>query len=70
MSTTITVRQAASLLGISKGTADRWLLRGTFPTPAYKIENSWIIPARPLLVMLGYSTDEVDATIQDTLAAA
>lgn len=70
MSSTLSVQQAADLLGISKNTADRWLTSGSFPVPVTKVERTWIIPTRPVLEIIGYSPEEVDATIQDTLAAA
>lgn len=67
---TVSVQQAAALLGISKSTCDRWLNHGTFPTPFTKVEKTWIIPVRPIYELLGYPTEKVDEFVHSTSAAA
>ena len=53
MQASITVRQAAQLIGISQGGAYKAIREGTFPTPVIKTGGRITVPTKQLLDLLG-----------------
>lgn len=51
--TTITVREAAKLLGIGDSTAYEAVRTDSFPVPVIKIGGRYTVPVQPLLHILG-----------------
>lgn len=54
MTGTITVRDAASRLGVSHGTAYAQIKAGTFPVPTLRIGRRIVVPTGPLDHLLAY----------------
>lgn len=50
---TLTVPEAAALLGCSTSAAYDAIRSGDFPTPVVRIGRKIVVPARPLLDLLG-----------------
>lgn len=50
---TVTLGEAAELLGIGRTTAYSAARAGTFPTPVVQIGSRWVVPTKPLLELLG-----------------
>ncbi|MBI9000048.1 helix-turn-helix domain-containing protein [Corynebacterium sp. CCM 9185] len=50
---TITVEEAAAVLGISKSSAYAAIKRNEFPTPVIKIGGRYVVPTAPLRQLLG-----------------
>lgn len=58
---TITVTEAAELLGVSAAGAYRAIHDGTFPVNAIKIgKGRWVIPRAPLMELLGIGDDPAE----------
>lgn len=57
---TLTIPEAAALLGIGRSSAYEAARTGKFPTPVLKISGRYVVPAKPLLDALGL--DELPAT--------
>ncbi|ART20576.1 hypothetical protein CBE89_02975 [Corynebacterium striatum] len=53
MTATITIREAAQLLGISVSGAYTAIRAGSFPTKVIQIGGRYVVPTRPLLDLLG-----------------
>lgn len=60
MTATITIGEAAQLLGISRSSAYEAARTGNFPTPVLKISGRYVVPTKPFLDALGL--DELPAT--------
>ncbi|MHA2788847.1 helix-turn-helix transcriptional regulator [Corynebacterium sp. S7] len=52
MKSTISVREAAKLLGISPSSAYKSVHAGTFPTQVIQIGQRYVVPTKPLLDLL------------------
>lgn len=59
MTATVTIKEAAKLLGVSPSSAYEAARTGKFPSPVIKISGRYVIPTRPLLDLLGI--DELPA---------
>lgn len=59
MPATVSLREAAKLLGVSNSTAYAAARNGSFPVPVLKIGGRYAVPAKPLLDALGL--DELPA---------
>lgn len=55
--TTYTIREAASLMGVSNSTAYKAAREGTLPFPVLKVNSRYIVPAKPFLATLGIEED-------------
>lgn len=53
MTATITIREAAQLLGISASGAYTAIRAGNFPTKVIQIGGRYVVPTAPLLELLG-----------------
>lgn len=53
MTATVTIREAAKLLGIGTSSAYEAARNGKFPTPVLKINGRYVVPTKPLLDALG-----------------
>lgn len=51
--TSLTLAEAASILGIGRSTAYAAARNGTFPTKVIQIGGRYIVPTKPLLDLLG-----------------
>lgn len=51
---TVSVRQAATLLGISFSSAYAAIRAGNFPTKIVQIGGRYVVPTAPLLELLGF----------------
>lgn len=62
MKPTLTVREAATLLGISASSAYEAARKNKFPVPVIRVGGRIVVPAAPLLDLLGIdSFEEVSA---------
>lgn len=59
--TVFTVRQAAKALQIGESTAYAAIRTDTFPTPVIRVGGRFVIPAKPLLDLLGIDEIPADA---------
>lgn len=50
---TISIREAAKLLGIGHSSAYAAIRNDQFPTPVIKIGGRYVVPTKPLLDLLG-----------------
>ncbi|MBD8030806.1 helix-turn-helix transcriptional regulator [Corynebacterium gallinarum] len=50
---TVTLREAAELIGIGASTAYDAVRKNEFPTPVIKIGGRYVVPIKPLLALLG-----------------
>ena len=57
---TLTIQEAASLLGIGLSSAYEAARTGNFPTPVLRISGRYVVPTKPLLDALGL--DELPVT--------
>lgn len=57
---TLTIQEAASLLGVGLSSAYEAARTGNFPTPVLKVNGRYVVPTKPLLDALGL--DELPAT--------
>lgn len=57
---TLSIPEAAKLLGISRSSAYGAARTGNFPAPVLKINGRYVVPTKPLLDALGL--DELPAT--------
>lgn len=57
---TVSIPEAASLLGISRSSAYNAAQNGTFPSKVIKINGRYVVPTKPLLDAVGL--DELPAT--------
>lgn len=48
-----TIREAASLMGVSNSTMYAAAREGTLPFPVLKVNSRYIVPAKPFLAALG-----------------
>lgn len=64
--TTITLTEAAQILGIGRTTAYAAAHAGTFPTKVIQIGSRWVVPTSPLLDLLGL--DELPADDEPKVA--
>jgi len=62
-SPTISIRDAAPLLGISTSTAYAAVKAGTFPVPVIHIGSRISVPTAPLRKLLGIDTDETPTAV-------
>ena len=53
---TVTLTEAAKILGISRSKAYRLAAAGTFPVPLIRLGNSWVVPVKPLQRLLEEGT--------------
>lgn len=60
MTATVSIPEAAKLLGISRSSAYGAARTGNFPAPVLKINGRYVVPTKPLLDALGL--DELPAT--------
>lgn len=60
MKPTVSLTQAAALLGIGRSSAYAAAREGAFPTRVIKINGRYVVPTKPLLDLLGL--DELPAT--------
>ena len=60
MNPTITLPEAAELLGIGRTSSYAAVSKGEFPVPVIKIGGRYVVPTKPLLDLLGL--DELPAT--------
>lgn len=51
--TTVSIRQAATLMGVGNSTAYAIAREGKFPVPVIKIGGRYVVPTKPLLDLLG-----------------
>lgn len=59
MKQTLTIPEAAKLLGISRSSGYYAAQKGTFPCPVLTVGGRYIVPARPLCDLLGMTMDEL-----------
>ena len=62
-SPTISIREAAKILGISASTAYAAVNAGTFPVPVIHIGSRISVPTAPLRKLLGIDTDETPTAV-------
>lgn len=55
--TAYTIREAASLMGVSNSTMYAAAREGTLPFPVLKVNSRYIVPAKPFLATLGIEAD-------------
>lgn len=55
---TISIKEAAALIGIGQSTAYTAAKNGTFPVPVIRVGSRYVVPAEPLKTLLGISTTE------------
>lgn len=51
--TTLTLPEAAALLGISRSTAYHAAAADKFPVPVIRVGSRYVVPTKPLLDLLG-----------------
>lgn len=54
---TLTLREAASLMGVSNSTMYAAAREGSLPFPVLKVNSRYIVPAKPFLATLGIESD-------------
>lgn len=57
---TVSLTEAAELLGVGRATAYNAAKSGNFPVPVLRVGSRYVVPTRPLLQVLGVS-EEVTA---------
>lgn len=57
---TVSITEAAKLLGIGRSSAYEAARNGSFPVPVLRINTRFVVPTKPLLDLLGL--DELPAT--------
>ena len=65
MPAVLTVRQAATLLGIGRSAAYQLVRTSSFPTPVLRIGSGYRIPTAPLLQLLGIQNPMPDSAVED-----
>lgn len=55
---TLTIRQAASMLGISRSLAYELVKNGNFPVPVLRLGRRMVVPRAALLRLLGSAVEE------------
>lgn len=54
---TLTLKEAASNMGVSASTMYAAAREGTLPFPVLKVNSRYIVPAKPFLATLGIEAD-------------
>lgn len=55
---TVTMAEAAAMLGVGRSTAYAAAKEGTFPVPVIKVASRYVVPRKALMSLLGQTIEE------------